>query len=358
MTTKKAVEQKKTPSIKTLSLPCLKVTQGIHTFFLTKMKAITVTKISYAAVRRQSEEEGAVQRVLNTRRISHIKRFVIEGGNFPNAMVLNWVNTELPLSYSDKALSLPSSPLSAQIIDGQHRIAGIRAAIAEVPDLGSLEIPVVIYLGLSTQECADIFLAINTEQKPVPPSLVYDLYGVASVEMVDIAAIRARDIVMFLHEEEESPYRGEIKLPGDQTRKGGIALSTAVSAIKPLVDDKGMFEQIDVKELQMQKQIVLNLFLAIKQKYGENWWDKTNAFTYASGFTGAIDFLMLKLVPYCNNQGSFSVKTIGDALKMGTGNLILQSDVKGLGGKDAAKKVLESLTNTFTPNIAKRQLEI
>lgn len=339
-------------------LPCLEVKQGPHTFFLTKIPASIVTHISYAAVRRQSEEEGAVQRVLNTGRISHIKRFVIEGGNFPNAMVLNWVNNDEPLSFSDGILSLPRVPLSAQIIDGQHRISGIRAAINEVPELGVLELPVVIYVGLTTQQCADIFLAINTEQKPVPPSLVYDLYGVASDQMVDIAAVRARDIVMFLHEEEGSPYRGEIKLPGDATRKGGIALSTAVSAIKPLVEDKGVFEQIDVKELQLQKQIVLNLFLAIEEKYGENWWDKSNAFMYASGFTGAIDFLKLKLVPYCNNRDSFTVKTIGEALKMGAANLILQSEVKGLGGKDAAKKIQDSLGANFTPKVAKKSIEI
>jgi DNA sulfur modification protein DndB len=339
-------------------LPCMIVTQGIHTFYLTKMKAITVTQISYAAIRRQSDEEGAVQRVLNTGRISHIKRFVIEGGNFPNAMVLNWVNLDNPLTYTSNILNLPAIPHSAQIIDGQHRIAGIRAAISEAQNIGDLELPVVIYIGLSTQECADIFLAINTEQKPAPRSLVYDLYGVASEEIVDIAAARALDIVMFLYEEDGSPYKSEIKLPGQPTRKGGIALSTAVSAIKPLVEEKGVFEQIDIRELQLQKQIVLNLFLALQEKYKDKWWDKTNAFMYASGFTGAIDFLMLKLVPYCNNRESFTVKTISDALKIGDGHLILQSEVKGLGGKEAAKKIQESLVENFDPKIVKKAIEI
>jgi len=54
--------------------------------------------------------------------------------------------------------------------------------------LGKLEIPVAFYQHLRTQECADIFLSINTEQKPVQRSLVFDLYDGASANVVDPAA--------------------------------------------------------------------------------------------------------------------------------------------------------------------------
>ncbi len=45
-----------------------------------------------------------------------------------------------------------------------------------------------------------IFLAINTEQKTVPRSLVFDLYGIASESVIDPAAVRARDIATYLNE--------------------------------------------------------------------------------------------------------------------------------------------------------------
>ncbi|MDE1141154.1 MAG: DGQHR domain-containing protein [Paraburkholderia tropica] len=351
MATKKA-------KTKVLTFPCLHVKQEKHTFFLTKMDAQTVTLLSYAAVRGQSAEEGAVQRVLNTSRIVNIKRFVMNGGNFPNAFVLNWVNTDVPLEFSETEITVPMISQSAQIIDGQHRIAGIREAIQEEERWGKLEVPVVIYAGLGTQECADIFLSINTEQKPVPRSLVFDLYGVASTEIVDPAAERARDIVVYLNDDEDSPYHEQIKLPGAPTRRGGIALSTAVSAIKPLVEEKGDFERIGVKELNMQKQIIMNLFSALSRKYGAKWSEKDNAFMYAAGFTGAINFLQLKLIPYCTQRSSFTAKTIAECLSLPENRLIEQSELKSLGGSEATKRVYERLAEQFRPKVEAKELEL
>ncbi|ERJ34739.1 hypothetical protein L810_2746 [Burkholderia sp. AU4i] len=349
---------RKPKTTKILTVPCIHVKQEKHSFFLTKLDAKTITLLSYAAVRGQSAEEGAVQRVLNTSRIVNIKRFVMNGGNFPNAFVLNWVNTDQPLEFTDTDIDIPMVAQSAQIIDGQHRIAGIREAIQEDERWSKLEVPVVFYAGLGTQECADIFLSINTEQKPVPRSLVFDLYGVASAEIVDQAAERARDIVIFLNEDDDSPYKGQIKLPGAPTRRGGIALSTAVSAIKPLVEERGDFERIGVKELNMQKQIIMNLFTALSDKYGSKWWEKENAFMYAAGFTGAINFLQLKLFPYCNQRGSFTSKTIDESLNMPENRLIEQADLKSLGGTEATKRVYERLNEQFRPKVEAKDFEI
>ncbi|WP_295551194.1 DNA sulfur modification protein DndB [uncultured Pseudacidovorax sp.] len=337
---------------KKIETPCIEARQGSRKFILTKLPASVVTAISYAAVRGQSEEEGAVQRLLNQGRINSIKTFTLQGGDYPNAVVLNWVSTANKLTVADGVLSFTADPDLAQIIDGQHRIAGIKAAIEEQKSLGRLELPVVIYRNLSTAQCADIFLSINTEQKPVPRSLVFDLYGVASENLIDHAAVRARDIALSLNEA-ESPYEGEIKMPGAPKRRGGIPLSSAVTGIKPLVEDNGAFEQIAVNELELQRQIVLNWFRALRNIYGdEKWDDKENVFQYASGFLAAMDFLRLQLIPYCNTQESFQVDTIQQSLKL-AGSLILQSEVKGQGGAEAQKKIYSRLQDAFAPSKVK-----
>jgi DNA sulfur modification protein DndB len=329
------------------------VQQGGRKFLLTRLPASVVTKISYAAVRGQSDEEGAIQRVLNQSRIGGIKDFTLAVGDYPNAIVLNWVSDSNPIIRSGGKLSFSDINDSAQIIDGQHRVAGIKAAIEERPTIGKLQLPVVIYEKLTTSECADIFLAINTEQKPAPRSLVFDLYGVASEDLVDPAAVRARDIAMYLNDEPASPYQGEIKFPGLKTRRGGIALSTAVTAIKPLVEEKGAFEQIDIHELQIQRQIIMNLFKALQSKYGEEWDERTNAFMYAAGFMGALEFLRLKLITYCNNLGSFEVETISKALDLAGQSLIHQEAIKGLAGSSATKEIYEKLVTSFKPSKSK-----
>lgn len=290
------------------------VTQGNHTFLLTIIPAGILTRICYASVRRQDDEEGAVQRILNQSRITSIKNFALQNGIFPASIVLNWVNE--PLDKDQNSLEVPDRSRIAQIIDGQHRIAGIKAAIDENPDMEHLQLPVAIYENLNTTECANIFLSINTEQRPVPRSLVFDLYGIANEELIDPSAYRARDIAMALNSE-GAPYNELIKLPNSPRQKGGIALSTAVSAIKPLVETKGLFDQVGASSLEVQTTILRNFFEVLSEKYMDKWQDKNNAFIYASGFVGAIDFLKLKLIPYCTNRKSFKKELISETIKLG-----------------------------------------
>ncbi|TGM45983.1 DGQHR domain-containing protein [Leptospira vanthielii] len=327
----------------------IKITQGKRNFYLLKIPAEVLVKISYVATRGIDTEEGAVQRILNTRRISGIKDYALKIGDFPTSIVLNWKKTDINPEFTGSIIKFPISDKLCQLLDGQHRIEGIRAALLEDKSKGQIELPVALYINLNTRECADIFLSINTEQKPVPQSLVFDLYGVASSEIIDLPSARARDIAISLNEDENSPYSGEIKFPGNNKKRGGIALSTIVSSIKTLIEDGGIFEQIGVNEFEMQKKIIMNLFNVLREKYDEKWFDKSNAFLYGSGFSGAIKFFELKLVPYCNKEGSFTSKTINQIINFDKNNLIMQTDVKGLSGAKAVNTIYEKLIETFNP---------
>ncbi|EGR0477769.1 DGQHR domain-containing protein [Vibrio cholerae] len=323
------------------------VAQPHHQFMLTTMTAGTLSKITYTAVRGVDSEVGAVQRVLIERRIKSLKDFILSGGDLPGCIILNWISDGL--SISDNTMSFEMNPRLAQIIDGQHRVAGIKEAIKENPSISDMRIPVVVYQRLTTQECADIFIAINTEQKPAPKSLVYDLYGIGSEVAIDHAAARARDIAEILNGDQESPYYGKIKFPGEKRRKGGIALSTAVSAIKPLVEPNASFEQIGVHELNTQIKCLNNYFIAIANEYGAEWDLNTNAFQYSAGFTAACEFFKLKLLAYCKNKGSFKVDTIQNALKLNDNGLIRQEEVSGQGGKEATRIIYNRIDNAFSP---------
>ena len=336
----------------TVTAPAIEIRQGDKLIILTQLPAEVVAIISYTAVRGQSDEQGAVQRILNRRRISSIRDFALNIGDFPSSVILNWMNSVSPLKKKGDSITFNARRARAQIIDGQHRIAGIKEAISKSDNIRKLQLPVAIYQDLETSACADIFLSINTEQKTVPRSLVYDLYGVASETMIDLAAARARDIAIFLNENEKSPYYDNIKLPGAKVRRGGIALSTAVTAIKPLVEDRGDFSRIGVSQLELQQKIIMNYFAALANQYGDEWEVKSNALQYASGFSGAVDFFRLKIIPYCNQIHSFEIATIENALSFNADNLIWQSEVRGIGGKDAPKFIYERLNEVFAPSEA------
>ncbi|MEQ8433720.1 MAG: DGQHR domain-containing protein [Oceanicaulis sp.] len=336
-----------------VKLPALELNQNGKKFYLTALTASQLAEATYVARRGHDNEPGAVQRVLNKRRISGIRDFILAGGAFPNSVVLNWRADPQP-KFTDNKLEIQLVHNAAQVIDGQHRIEALREAILEQQSVGMLEVPVAVFTGLGDQECADIFLSINTEQKPVPRSLVIDLFGIASKSMIDPAAERARDIVVRLNEDERSPYAGLIKLPGEPQRRGGIALSTAATALKGLVEPKGDFEIRGIHELEIQYAALLNYFSAIKEHYGSTWNSNKNAFMFAAGFSGAIEFFKSRMLPYCQDRMDFTVSTIYGALGPLSDDLIYQGEVSGVQGKEAPQKIHERLISLFEPDKVQR----
>ena len=342
---------------RSLNLQFISVRQHKKPFYLVSLTAADIVQMSYVARRGETEEAGAVQRLLNPARISSIRDFVLAGGVFPTSIVLNWVSATQPREHG-RSLAISLAPRSAQIIDGQHRVVGLAAAIGKRASVSNLQLPVSIYIGLSTKECADIFLSINTEQKPVHRSLVFDLYSVASDYVVDPAALRAGDLASELNENTDSPYFGYIKFPGAPKGQKGLALSTVVSAVKPLVEDKGVFEQVGLMELRTQTQFLINFLSVLRKGYGAEWESSSNVFRMAAGFVGAIEFVKNKLVVHCNITGDFTETAIEKVMNITQGNLIRRDAIEGLQGRRAFNQVAESLEELFDPKGTSRKIKV
>lgn len=337
--------------------PVIEVEQQARSFYLTKLPAAVLCEISYASVRNRDNEQGAVQRLLEPQRIKDIRAFIIHGGDHPACIILNWVSTDHPMNVSDGQMTFEVTSRLAQLVDGQHRVEGLRASIKEKKSLEKLEIPVAIYNGLTTSQCADIFISINDKQKPVPKSLVVDLYQVASDYVVDAVAQRARDIADYLNTDESSPYHGFIKFPNDPRTVFGIPLSTVVSNIKPLVEAGGLFETVGLVELQMQKSCIANFFSVLKEWHGKRWDEKSNVFLSSAGFTGAIDFLTFAMIPYCNLENDFTAEHMKKAVDTQS-QVIDKEEIKGLQGRAAWTKVQQLLQARFKTPGAKQKIKV
>ena len=179
-------------------------------------------EIHYVAVRGVDEEEGAVQRILNKRRIKSITDFILDGNMFFNSFILNWTDTNFSPKRVGQTIEIPLVPASAQVIDGQHRLAGLEEAMRESEAIGDQEVIVTLSEHLSTPQAAKILLNINTEQRPVPKSLIYDLFGEA-VDNSNHVVIRATDIAKDLNDDPESPLYKIIKMPGAPRGSGRLS---------------------------------------------------------------------------------------------------------------------------------------
>jgi len=319
---------------------------GIKAYiYMSKVKDIL--PIYYVAVRGRDEIEGAVQRVLNKRRIASIKNFVLDGNMFLNTFILNWTDENYPIQFKNGEMLIPIVSAAAQVIDGQHRLEGLKMAIEENNEIGEQFIVVIMTEKLSTKDAAKIFLNINTEQKPVPQSLVYDLFG--EVKDKNSHIVRATDIANELHSDINSPYYQCIKLPGSSQGVGKIDLSTVVNSLKTYIDTDGVFERYKLIDYESQYKVISNFFSAIKSFYvKEGCWLRTkNPFMSNAGFFSGIKFLCEDLIVKCVDKKSFEKSTMIELLKLDEIGLLYRDDIKNKQGKEQRNEIYKFLQNAL-----------
>jgi DNA sulfur modification protein DndB len=332
-----------------MEISFIKIKHGDDTFYLCAFDGDTLSQITYVARRGENEEEGAIQRILNKKRITGIKDFLLNGGFFPNNIILNLVKLDnFVIDEAKQKITLTIDARIAQIIDGQHRVEGLKEAIKANSDLGKLKVPTVLAVNLTTSKCAEIFININTEQKTVPKSLIYDLYGLLSISNRDFSVDRGTDIANILNTDEKSAYQGYIKFPGSRKFKGGIQLSTFVSNLKQLVKTDGEFSKYSITTLEIQASILMNYINTLQFYYGKEWDSLKNPFLFASGFGAAIEVFITKILPYGYSQKKYSETFFKEILIMPKDKIFYQDEVKGLSGEAARENIKIKLNSCLS----------
>jgi DGQHR domain-containing protein len=186
-------------------------------FFISKMKAHTLRSIASTDLLRLADLEApkykGIQRALSKERVKQIEKFLETFFPImPNSIIiaLHGEQIETLLEQADSQadiihFTLDSEKVTASIIDGQHRVAGLRAA----PD--DYEVPVTIFIDPPLDQKAYIFNKINSTQKTVNPSISYQLFGYSKYATPQKFA---HEIVMALSQAKSSPFRKKMRLLG------------------------------------------------------------------------------------------------------------------------------------------------
>jgi DGQHR domain-containing protein len=156
------------------------VTQGKHRFYTLTMPSEVLASCSFATNREEDPIKG-FQRVLDKKRAEEIATYIDSGlGTIPNSIILSaQPSAELTVVGKGKTLQFKRSPHAFLLIDGQHRVYGFHLAKT------SLRVPVVIYNGLTKAQETQLFIDINTKQRPVPSELLLDIKRLAEIEDTD-----------------------------------------------------------------------------------------------------------------------------------------------------------------------------
>ena len=276
----------------------LPIEQPIGVFYLSKVKAKELIG-AVDIVSRKNNEEG-VQRELSEQRV--------KDATFPTPIIIS-VNNDAKVCFNDMdTITIDYEQPFGDVIDGQHRLKGIQQSA----NIERFELPVILMFNLTLEEKAYVFSTINSNQKKVDRSLIFDLFGVSSGRSPQRTA---HEIARVMNTMESSPFCNRLKMLGrktpdqpDATISQGTFSKRVVSLISrnenqdllmckngiTLEQDESLpFRKffIDDRDEVILK-ILLNCFNALKTVFPEEWSEPHLYILWkTTGFNAVVDSL-------------------------------------------------------------------
>jgi len=319
-------------------IKALKISQPIGEFYIGVIKFSDLVDISSADVRTletELDDYMGIQRKLSKSRVKELQAYVNNvDATFPTSVIL--AIEEQNAEWDEQNDKLKIYPIEGQgfedvakIIDGQHRIEGLKNLEADK----DFDINVSIFIGADLATQANIFATVNLAQTKVNRSLVYDLY---SYENTRSPQKTCHEIAVALDQFEKSPLIGRIKRLGTATPGRDKELLTQAAVVESLIgyitsnasEDRNTFikklfpDRASLDELPKRMfrnmwldkkdkdiaQILINYFEAVKSKWPKAWDDferKGNVLPKTNGFKALMRFLRPVYCDYAN--GNFGV---------------------------------------------------
>lgn len=207
-----------------------------------------------------TDQRQGYQRPAERSRITRIGRYLTSGeggGLFPTAVLLS---SRKPLEYDRmQGIITVSSDQPLQIIDGQHRIAGLRYAIEEkgADVLGETNMPVVIIETPDRAMEMNQFRIVNGTAKQVRTDLVnmilismYSDTERGNIPPKELWRIVVSNVADRLAKDPSTPWHQQIALPGEVTVRGeakAVRATSFITSLRPvyiwLKDVSGLLDQ-------------------------------------------------------------------------------------------------------------------
>lgn len=233
-----------------IEVPAIQGTMGGKKYYMFSIEPHTLLKLGFILHRTSANESEmpTYQRLLIPSRLKGIKKFISEGGYFPNSIILNFGKEKNKLQFEASSrgddsisrfgiLKIPNTYAIAYIIDGQHRVYGY----AGTDYKSSNTIPVVAFEGLQSTEQLEMFMSINENQKAVSPTLRItleeDMYWGSELAASRIKALRSSVIQRLSGD--QGPLYNKISIGEDKAALSANFFYSALSKATILPKVKG-----------------------------------------------------------------------------------------------------------------------
>ncbi len=268
-----------------ITIPIAKSVQGDLVLYSTSMKVKNLIAPGFYSIERLDPEDTnttGYQRVLNQARAKKLADYIVKGQDskdafLPTSILLATANN-IELNESNNTITISKEVQPFSVVDGQHRLEGLRMAAEKDDRILDLDVPINIAINLDhiSQMCH--FLVVNTTQKSVDKAVEQRIYA-RLTELVDIENMpslpkwiqtivnrgeidKALKMVIYLNSDTESPWRNKIQMANEHVKGKTIKQSSFVTLIKKnmLVANNPLST---LGDFDKEKKVFLNYWKAI-----------------------------------------------------------------------------------------------
>lgn len=269
----------------TFSRPAVEIKQGNLTLYLTYVTPKDLhTKGFYTVDKLEPRKREGYQRILNERRARRLSKHLVDANpeGYAHLPTTVFLATDGVVEFDKDTQTLEFDtdivcPFS--VVDGQHRIEGLRLAVENNEELIDFQLPVTMVADLDDTNQMYHFFIVNTTQVPVDKSLrqqitrrFTDMQGVENMpytpHWIEKEVSQGRDagalkMLEFLNENVDSPLYGRIQMANDPDSRNKIKQAGIVTTLKTEVFTASNPLAIQELDLDRAARIMLNYFRAI-----------------------------------------------------------------------------------------------
>jgi DGQHR domain-containing protein len=338
--------------IKKISRPASLVKQGGLILYATSLKVSDLLIPNFYTIERLDPEnanEKGYQRLLNKGRTKKLADYIVAGQETKDAFLPTSIflatNKNIAFNPTNNTIEIDIDEIGPfNVVDGQHRVEGLKMAAEKDSRVLEFEVPVNIAINLSEIGQMCHFLIVNTTQKSVEEGVAQRIRARLTKAMgVDDTPNlpkwifnsvqkgedeKALQYVDFLNNEKDSPWKNKIKMANDDSSDGTINQKSFVKAIKKyiLVANNPVINT--EKNEDKQHKIFSNYWKAITNVLGND--EPTVLFKY-----NGVELFCKFCVPFFNrmvNMPDYRVTTMQTLLEQVFENV--EGDAAGVGHTD------------------------
>ena len=370
--------------------PAVRIQQGKRTLFLTSLTVRDfLVEGFYQVDRLDVQSSKGMQRLLNKSRARSFATDLSEADDHNEAFLPTsvFLATEGSVSYDESRgdLFFDSAEIHKvcpfDVVDGQHRLEGLKIASARNERLLDFPISVVIAHNMSETEKMLQFITVNTKQQAVDKGVAQHITA-RFTQMLDVENLphlpgwlrrevekgtddRGLEIARRLNNEEHSPWRGRIQFADElKGPRHTITQKSFISSLKRILLNKyHPFNTLPVAE-DKKVLILMNYWRAIDDLFIEGTDDYDGNTTPIVYKYNGVEFFLSIFAPLLNvlakerrfTKDAFGEQILGVEEHLKPGSIEAMSPEYWMTGNAASgqnRSGIQHLINEFTTAIQK-----